>query len=93
MFFTPPEDADDLDDVAVVDLSVHPIKHDRLGISEQDWRQAWLGSRAYRLVECTANCGDGDPTNGHGKAPRTLWTQRQSDCTGQRLEIRTETPS
>ena len=45
-----------------------PVPYDELGFnssqySESQWNQAWLGSSAYRLVECTANCDDNDPAN------------------------------
>ena len=61
--FTAPEDGDTVDDVAVADHFLLPTPHYRLGISKQDWNQAWLGSSAYKLVECTANCDDSDPAN------------------------------
>ena len=64
--FTAPKDddaVDAVDAVAVADHFVIAVRHDALGISEEDWKQAWLGSSAYRLVECTANCDDADTAN------------------------------
>ena len=66
--FTAPDDNDAVDDVAVADHFVIPVPYRELGYdsseySEEQWNQAWLGSSAYRLVECTANCDDNDPAN------------------------------
>jgi len=66
--FTAPEDTDSLDDLAVAEHFVFPLPHDQLGITEAEWKKAWLEASAYKLVECTGNCDDSDP------AKRTVLT-------------------
>ena len=66
--FNAPDDSDAVDDVAVADHLVIPVPYSELGFnsseySESQWNQAWLGSSAYRLVECTDSCDDNDPAN------------------------------
>ena len=51
MSFTSPEDMDALDDVVVAGHDVFPVHYGGPGISEQDWKSAWLNSSAYSLVE------------------------------------------